>query len=137
MGKLFHNFFANRGKNRFFWQNIHLCGKVNCKPLKHGKQQRLYLQQHFTRFWFWFLWQNQIILSTASNETQKNLQKIVFYKWQHSLIGPEKSVLTNLPHGVLCQAAAPQVCKAHLANRILFASWLAVIACTFLLQKHR
>ena len=27
MGKLFHNFFANRGKNRFFWQNIHLWKK--------------------------------------------------------------------------------------------------------------
>merc|ERR1719422_2959976 len=28
MGKLFHNFFANRGKNRFFWQNIHLWSPV-------------------------------------------------------------------------------------------------------------
>ena len=25
MGKLFHNFFTDLGKNKFFWQNIHLC----------------------------------------------------------------------------------------------------------------
>ena len=29
MGKFFQNFFAGRGKNRFLWQNIHLCFKIN------------------------------------------------------------------------------------------------------------
>ena len=27
IGKFFHNFFISRGKNRFFWQNIHLCSE--------------------------------------------------------------------------------------------------------------
>ena len=29
MGKFFHNFFADQGKNKFFWQNIHLCPILN------------------------------------------------------------------------------------------------------------
>ena len=29
MGKFFHNFFAGWGKNRFLWQNIHLCNQVS------------------------------------------------------------------------------------------------------------
>ena len=31
MGKFFHNFVTGRGKNRFLWQNIHLCLCFHCE----------------------------------------------------------------------------------------------------------
>ena len=33
LGKVFHNFFADWGKNKFFWQNIHLWGHANKKQI--------------------------------------------------------------------------------------------------------
>ena len=43
-GKLFHNFFAQWGKNKIFWQNIHLC----FQPFQQLVWQKFAIQAAFT-----------------------------------------------------------------------------------------